>query len=107
MSEKQHGGRIEFTNSIGHTEGARSLDTTADILDARLFAATDTLVDFVEVLAGEHFKARGDSRTGEVLDGLDVSADGDLDLELALAESEGQEFLDLRGVGGFGDDVLA
>lgn len=30
-----------------------------------------------------------------------------MDLQGAFAEAEGEDFLDLRGVGGFGDDVLA
>lgn len=96
-----------LTDSIGHTEGACSLDTSPDILDARLLASANTRIDIIKVLAGKHLKARGDSRTGEVLDRLKVAADGDLNLEGTLAEAEGQDFLDLRGVGGFGDDVLA
>lgn len=66
------------TDSVGHAESTGGLDTATDILDARLLAAADALVDIVKVLAGEHFKARGDAGTGESVDRLDVAADGHL-----------------------------
>lgn len=97
-----------LTDAIRETEGARSFDAAADVLD--LGAAPRLarfLVEVGKVASGENLEACDHLLADEILDGCDGSTFRDLHLEFAFAEFErqdlGNEAIDV----GFRDHVLS
>lgn len=103
---------MQHTNKINDTirdaESASSLNTTADILDLRreLLASLRAL-QVTEESLGEGSEAGHNVAANEVLGLLDIALLRDLHLQLAGAEAQVEELLDVGGLaGGQGGIVL-
>jgi hypothetical protein len=96
---------MQHTNKINDTirdaESASSLNTTADIFDLRgeLLASLDAL-QLTEESISERSEASHDVATNEVLGLLEIALLGDLHLQLAGAEAQVEELLDVGGLAG-------
>lgn len=102
----QHTDKINDT--IRDAESASSLNTTANILDlgGELLASLDAL-QLTEESISERSEAGHDVATNEVLGLLEVALLGDLHLQLAGAETQVEDLLDVGNLaGGEGGIVL-
>jgi hypothetical protein len=96
-----------LTDTIRHTQRTSRLDTTTHILHLGLALCSSLRIHPLEQLPGKHLEARGDPLPRELLQRLDRTRHGHLDLELALSKAQREELGDLVGVRGLGNDVLA
>jgi hypothetical protein len=102
----QHTDKINDT--IRDAESASSLNTTANILDlgGELLASLDAL-QLTEESISERSEAGHDVATNEVLGLLEIALLGDLHLQLAGAEAQVEDLLDVGNLaGGEGGIVL-
>jgi hypothetical protein len=99
----------KIDDSVGHSEGAGCLDRSSDVLhlSGLLGLHPHTLVDLLEQLPTDDLEARNDPLAGERVEGLVGRRDGDLDLESALSEVEGEKLGDKILQAGLKDDVLS
>lgn len=99
--------RIPLTDTIRHTQRTSRFNTTTHILHLGLGPPDDLLIYALEQLPCKHLEARGDPLPRELLQRLDRTRHGYLNLELTLSKAEREELGDLVGVRGLGNDVLA
>lgn len=89
-----HGEAVR-TDTICEAERTGSLDTAADILDVGLDLRAELRIERSKVLASENLERGDDTLADELLGGLDRPFLGDLHLQRALAEAEGEHLGDV------------
>jgi hypothetical protein len=102
----------EVDDAVGQSKCTSSLDAPPNILNLCLLRPLrrrllGLFIEGRKILARNVLEARHDFFTHEILDGLYVGPCGHLDLELAFAEAEGEEFFEEVGDAGFGDHVFS
>ena len=96
------------TDTVCQPKSACCLHASTDVLYPRrtAFCKLESIINGLEVLACEDFKARDHALSSEIIDSLNRAGFGDLYLECALAKAElknlGNMGLHLR----FKDDIL-